>query len=122
MPLDDPTRFLKKIDIETKPEVRIIDKMIKRLSDPARWHQGSLCDDIGGAVCLVGAYRLAVSGNLSGAAPLYDEGPRARVQDALRSASGTLEIAFWNDAPHTTHADIMRVLNRAREILLAERS
>jgi hypothetical protein len=81
------------------------------LASEQHWCKGSLCD-AGGRHCLVGAIA-AVGGRRELMRPVIR---------AVRDVSGAhyWRIEAFNDAPGTTHPDVMRVLRRARENVLAD--
>lgn len=84
-----------------------------RLMDPARWCK----DPFSGS-----KYPRALCANLA----IFDETPNIALQnrasDLLWKATGLPgdnNVPKWNDAPETTHADVMEAFSRAIE--LAER-
>lgn len=81
------------------------------LASEQRWCKGSL-RDAGGRHCLVGAI-VAVGGRRELMGPVIR---------AAREVSGKRywRIEAFNDDPGTTHPDVMRVLRRTRENLLAD--
>lgn len=81
------------------------------LASEQHWCKGSL-RDAGGRHCLVGAIA-AVGGRRDLMRPVIR---------AVRDVSGTRywRIEAFNDAPGTTHPDVMRVLRRTRENVLAD--
>jgi hypothetical protein len=93
------------------PELQIIDKVIERLSDPANWCKKALVK--GNAACLAGtAY--VVAGSYSHC----DGDPRRVVVSVIKACTSCDSIIDFNDAPSTTHADVMAVLHRARALIL----
>lgn len=81
------------------------------LASEQDWCKGSL-RDAGGRHCLVGAI-VAVGGR------------RELMRPVIRAVRDVSGLRYWrieafNDAPGTTHRDVMRVLRRARENVLAD--
>ena len=113
MPFDgDPKKYGLPSTYDTKPDVVLLDAVIERLRDPANWcHDGPINGD---ALCIVATVGWATE-------------PYARnsVLHVINAASSELFPARttrgfahnFNDHPDTTHADVMRVLHRARALL-----
>ena len=94
---------------ETADVLRRAKAMIDR---PEKWCQGALLND-GGAMCMLGAINMAVSGD----ADLFG-GQDAKM--ALYAAVGNHPTSVWNNAPERTHAEVMAAFDKA--IALAESS
>ena len=95
------------------PIVEKIDKVIELLCPEDRWCKGTLRSSDGGR-CLVGAMLEAEARTLLTPVLLQ----------AIRETAGRRHrrIEVFNDAPSTTHAQLMAVLDRARENVLLVRA
>lgn len=80
------------------------------------WHQGWFIDRDTGAVCCVGAIRIA--GGLT-ATPIYDRDAAAHdlVLNARSRMFGHLKrsVSVWNDEPGRTQAEVVAALRAAAE-------
>ena len=87
-----------------------LDAVQRLLATEQQWCKGRL-RDAQGRHCLVGAIE-AVEGR---------QMLQRVVLHAAREVSGKRywRIEFFNDDPHTTHADVLEVLHRARENIVA---
>lgn len=81
------------------------------LASEQKWCKGRL-RDIGGRHCLVGAIAAAEAG----------QDLARHVMRAVREVSGKRwwRIESFNDDPGTTHEDVLRVLHRTRENIVAD--
>jgi hypothetical protein len=90
-------------------KLRKLDEVVALLATPEQWCQG-VERTRDGRRCLVGA--------------MFDAGAIAAlrwpIKEAIQAETGDNRVAYFNDAATTTHADILRVLRRAREIVAAE--
>jgi hypothetical protein len=91
-------------------KLRKLDEVVALLATPGQWCKGiELAQD--GRRCLIGA--------------MFDAGAIAALSGTILKAIAShghrrCAITEFNDDPRTTHADILRVLHRAREIVAAE--
>ncbi len=124
MPFDDMTirtkpeiALLDKMaQILAKPEIALLDKVRDLLATPEKWCKNALEHD--GRHCVYGALNLASYGDCMprvGAGATYKNVERALVGETVRS-----DIILFNNAPHTEHADILALIDRARDRLLAK--
>lgn len=104
MPFDAP--------IEVSAELWILDKMKEILATPDKWFQQGYCNWDQSAVCILGALNKALTGN-----PLDDRWGSVGVN--VRDSLGDFPSVF-NDKPSTTHADILALLDRAREKIIVD--
>lgn len=89
----------------------------KLLSDPKRWTKGCFARNRKGKEVEPERRKAAVCFCVLGAVRAeYDDPDEGRLaKNKLRDALGVafnMEISFWNDAPTTTHADLMAVLEK----------
>jgi hypothetical protein len=107
---------------EIKEELRVLDRMREILAMPDKWCKGNVRD--GDAVCVAGALYVAdgsepdaplIVTTLSLAA-MKSWGALVRTS---RDDSGLFPAEF-NDDPRTTHSDILSLIDRAREKIVAE--
>lgn len=116
MPFDDPHR---QIEIETpnKEEIAILDKMAELLATPDRWCKGaaSKTGPKGEVLlCIYAALNVAATGSPCILVPRTAAALRVEISlcDAL-PRHYPRPLAF-NDAPTTTHTDILALITRAR--------
>jgi hypothetical protein len=83
------------------PELALAREVRDLLAVPERWCQGRLSDGRD-AYCLDGA--IIVAGD-------YSPVERFVVRERLNKFTGGGSFVAWNDDRHTTHADIVRVMN-----------
>lgn len=82
------------------------------LRDPKRWHKGSLFQNKHGNICL-GSH--ACSYCLLGAVAVsYEELTDRRTACNKITSLLSTDISQFNDDPNTTHADIIKVLEKAK--------
>lgn len=95
--------------LENSPLAKL-GELERLLINEQQWCKGKLRDK-GGRYCLVGAIQAVEARLLLG--PI--------ILRAAREVGGRhyWRIESFNDNPHTTHADILRVLRRAREDIIA---
>ena len=98
------------IDVPGSDQLAKLAAVEKLLATEQQWCKGRL-RDAHGRHCLVGAIE-AVEGR---------QVLQRVILQAAREVSGKRywRIEFFNDHPSTTHADVLRVLRRARENVLA---
>ena len=86
--------------------LRKIDHVIDLLSTPAQWCKGTDRNEAG-QYCIRGA--MIAAGAFETLEPI--------VMRSIRESAGRRfrRIEEFNDSPNTTHSDVMRVLNQARE-------
>lgn len=99
------------------PEVQILDKMRELLATPDKWCKGTL--QKGEALCLAGALHIA-EGKMPGHyGPFSDIGQRVLFTLSLVAHTPNIGIAIgFNDLASTAHADVLALLDRAREELI----
>ncbi len=85
----------------------ILSRMKDLLSSPAQWLQGRSQD--GDKFDLLGAYLESAQG--------YDAVSRQIALDAVRGQTKGMPLSAYNDSPHTTHAHIYALLERAMDQL-----
>lgn len=87
-----------------------IDHVIDLLSSPAQWCKGTDRNEAG-QYCVRGA--MIAAGAFEALEPI--------VMRSIREIAGRRfrRIEEFNDNPNTTHSDVVRVLNRAREHIFA---
>jgi len=94
------------------PAATVIDSVLSNLiaarellSEPRRWIKGDYCR--AGSYCIYGAIHWA--GEYSS---IFDaeQSPTAKFLEAV--AEDRI-LAFWNDLPSTTHADVLALFDRA---------
>ena len=109
--------------LPTTPELDFMDAVITRLSDERNWcHTGAssggmarLCVHI--TIDFISKRRGELHGVFGPVAnPVFSAVVRSAQALFPARADGSI-ISGFNDHPDTTHADVMRVLHRAREIL-----
>lgn len=81
------------------------------IDTPEKWTKGSMGRTASGA-CVVASHRDACRWCAIGAVIRVDGSVGYRAWDALDAASGSAAPMF-NDAPSTTHADVMNLFDRA---------
>jgi hypothetical protein len=112
---------------------RVLAHVAKILEKPGCWTKGAYARDVHGTTvkigdpsacqfCLMGAVYLAlreldISQRNEGASMLIHD-----IRTRLSSPSKGLMVADFNDAPETTHQDVMNLLAEAREKVNAELS
>jgi hypothetical protein len=86
--------------------LRKIDHVIDLLSSPAQWCKGTDRNEAG-QYCIRGA--MIAAGAFAALEPI--------VMRSIRGSAGRRfrRIEEFNDDPNTTHSNVLRVLNRARE-------
>lgn len=99
------------LTILENPTLLKLGQVERLLATEQQWCKGSLQDG-DGRRCLVGAMKAAEARQIL--EPI--------VLRAAREVGGKRywRIEFFNDDPRTTHADVLRVLRRARENVIAE--
>lgn len=93
--------MLSPTDLEVDEALQETARLIER-----GWCQGSTGD--GFALCLFGAARQATRGQDQN--PLF----RAVVGRIGALIGGPMQLAFWNDVPERTKADVLSLIERAR--------
>lgn len=82
--------------------IRVVDGMMELLATPERWIQFAVDDETGH--CVIGAaWRVAG----------FDDETGHYVVNAMHAEAG-MKCWLFNDAPTTTHADILALLRRVR--------
>lgn len=104
MPFDGIDHFENRTLVE-------LGRVERLLASEQKWCKGRL-RDIGGRHCLVGAIAAAEAG----------QDLARHVMRAVREVSGKRwwRIESFNDDPGTTHQDVLRVLRRTRENIVAD--
>lgn len=115
MPFDNPSPEL---EIPNKAEIAILDEMVELIATPEKWCKGAFRGG-GGSYCLIGAVQEA-----TGVRCFSYPGARlaCSVVCGLTRALGDVpnffrpggSVATFNDAPETTHADILNLIARTR--------
>lgn len=129
MPFDN-TSF-KETPVKSAEEIAILDGMAYRLREPRLWCKDSLRKGV--SRCLLGILNEEDHGSYmhhwawhSGEAQLRPPADRvlARLSD-LANTGGRLSranVVKFNNAPETTHADVLNLIARARESFEREQS
>lgn len=98
---------------DQKPEIQILDRMRELLATSDRWCKGAL-NAPSGARCLMGAF-YEVNG------PVHSEQSAGhRVFHSLKNLTGTYKLHNFNDAPTTSHSDVLALIDAARERIINE--
>ena len=99
------------LTILENPTLLKLGQVERLLATEQQWCKGSL-QDSDGRRCLMGAMKAAEARQMLEAIMLR----------AAREVGGKRywRVEFFNDDPRTTHADVLRVLRRARENVIAE--
>lgn len=90
--------------------LRKIDHVIDLISSPAQWCKGTDRNEAG-QYCIRGA--MIAAGAFAALEPIVMRSIRESANPRFR------RIEEFNDDPDTTHSDVVRVLNRAREHIVA---
>lgn len=105
MPFDNTTGFV-------RDEIVLLGKMAEILATPEKWCQGDYINCDTRAVCLVGALNVA-SGRLAhSVVPMGTRAFGLLIQMGNLGGWGTAHA--FNDAPGTTHADVLDLIARTR--------
>ena len=115
MPFDDTTA-------RSTPEIALLDKVRDLLATPDKWCKYALEHDR--RHCVYGALNLAhhnvAMWTLGTNTKAYTNVERALARETGRNHDILLDIILFNNAPDTKHADILALIDRARDRLLAE--
>lgn len=104
---------------EVRVELRILDEMREILATPEMWCKGRYSN--GEAVCIMGALDVARGRSPGGPRP-YPSPLEERnvIFTLLKSTPHHQKIWTFNDNPSTTHSDILSLIDRAREKIVAD--
>lgn len=91
---------------QVKTEIDILDEMKVILATPDKWCKGVLMDKAG-AHCLVGSSDEAIV--------QYGQASVDAVFARMERILGQTDIAGFNDAPTTTHRDVLALIDRTRK-------
>lgn len=83
------------------------------LSDPARWTKDMAARDAGGEECLVDDITAASWCSLGAVLKQHPDFKTEVTAFALLEEAANHNVALFNDAPSTTHADILAAFDRA---------
>ena len=93
-----------------------LDKVIAFIDTPDKWCKQQLRNSRGQR-CMLGA--IAAAG--AAANETVTNAIKLAIKDVVGPTRSYVKIEMFNDSPLTTHADVMRALMRARELLMAGR-
>lgn len=103
------------VEPEPMKPIEILKTARELISVPEKWTKG-MWQTIGGRMCLSGAIRRAAGAlHGGGEVPLHNIAARMTAAEALEDIVGT-SIVVFNDDPKTTHADVLRVLDRVIQL------
>lgn len=107
-------------------ELTALIKTLSLIEAPESWTRGTYARAADGqsidryspdavCFCLQGAYNRAVRETVNPAGGPFSAREMVlnqRIKDALRMQAGMVDLTLYNDAPGTTHQDVIKCLNR----------